>query len=183
MDPYVQLAKNTIEEYIQNRGIYQPKDAELTEEMKNGRAGVFVSIHKNGDLRGCIGTIEPVQRSIAKEIISNALAASTRDPRFPPVQKQELANLEINVDVLGEAEPVSSYAELDPERYGVIVEKGCRRGLLLPDLEGVDTVEDQVQIARHKAGIRDREEGVRMYRFEVIRHEADASQTPSMNKK
>ena len=170
MDPYVQLAKNTIETYIKCRRFYEPTAAELTDEMLHSRAGAFVSIHEHGELRGCIGTIAPVQDSLALEIIANAISASTRDPRFSPIRANELPYLEINVDVLGEPEDISSMDELDVKRYGVIVTKGRRRGLLLPDLEGVDTVEYQVQIARMKAGIRDEEAGVKLSRFEVIRH-------------
>ena len=150
MDQYVKLAKNTIETYIRDRKIYRPAEDELTDEMMNSRAGAFVSIHE--------------------EIIANAISASTRDPRFPAIRAGELPFLEINVDVLGEPEDISSMDELDVKRYGVIVTKGRRRGLLLPDLEGVDTVEYQVRIARMKAGIRDEEEGVQLSRFEVIRH-------------
>ncbi len=171
MDPYVRLAKNTIDLYVRSRQVYRPEDSELTEEMASARAGAFVSIHEDGDLRGCIGTIAPTRDTLAEEIISNAIAASTRDPRFPPIGEEELAGLTISVDVLTEAEPVSSEDELDVKRYGVIVEKGYRRGLLLPDLDGVDTVSYQVSIAKRKAGIRDNEAGVKMYRFEVIRHE------------
>ena len=171
MDQYVQLARNTIDLYVRKRKVYQPSDPELTEEMSHGRAGAFVSIHEHGDLRGCIGTIAPTRTCLAQEIISNAISAATRDPRFPEIREDELDDLEISVDVLGQAEPVRSEAELDVKRYGVIVEKGFRRGLLLPDLEGVDTVEYQVAIARRKAGIGERETGVRLYRFEVIRHE------------
>ncbi len=171
MDPYVALARNTVETYVSRRKIYEPEERELTREMRETRAGAFVSIHENGELRGCIGTIGPTRDSLGEEIIYNAISASTRDPRFPPIGKDELKYLEISVDVLGEPEPVSSLDELDVKRYGVIVEKGYRRGLLLPDLEGVDTVEDQVDIARRKAGIREGETGLRLYRFQVIRHE------------
>ena len=170
MDQYVKLAKNTIETYIRERKIYRPTEDELTDEMMNSRAGAFVSIHENGELRGCIGTIAPCQDNLATEIIANAISASTRDPRFPAIRAGELPFLEINVDVLGEPEDISSMDELDVKRYGVIVTKGRRRGLLLPDLEGVDTVEYQVRIACMKAGIRDEEEGVQLSRFEVIRH-------------
>ena len=171
MDPYVALAKNTIERYIKERKVYKPAAEELTEEMRNGRAGAFVSIHENGDLRGCIGTIAPTRPNLAEEIISNAIMAATRDPRFRPVVENELPCLSISVDVLGAAEPIRSKAELDVKRYGVIVEKGRRRGLLLPDLEGVDTVDYQVEIAKRKAGIFEDDEDVQLYRFEVIRHE------------
>jgi len=134
-----------------------------------GRAGVFCSIKKNGQLRGCIGTIEPVRRNIAEEIIHNAIAAATDDPRFPEVRPDELRWLTYSVDVLGKPEPIEGMHQLDPKRYGVIVSSGHRRGLLLPNLEGVDTVEEQVRIARQKAGI-SRGENVSLQRFEVVRH-------------
>lgn len=142
---------------------------ELGEEMAM-HAGTFVSLHsRDGSLRGCIGTIEPTQPNVAKEVIHNAISAATRDPRFPPVQIAELDGLDISVDVLTPPEPIESVDELDPHRYGVIVESGWRRGLLLPDLEGVDTAEVQVDIARCKAGIQ-RGEPVRLHRFEVKRY-------------
>lgn len=134
------------------------------------RAGAFVSIKKNGDLRGCIGTIEPYRSNLAEEIIGNAISACSRDPRFDPIQPRELAELSISVDVLSEAEPVDSPAQLDVLRYGVIVAKGYRRGLLLPNLEGVDTVEYQLRIALSKAGISP-SENYTIQRFEVVRHD------------
>ena len=171
MDLYVQLAVNTVNTYIRTGKVYEPELSELTKEMADTRAGAFVSIHEHGELRGCIGTISATCETLAKEIIQNAISASTEDPRFPPIRADELPDLEISVDVLGPFEPVSSVTELDVKRYGVIVEKGYRRGLLLPDLDGVDTVEYQVAIAKRKAGIRDDDPGVKLYRFEVIRHE------------
>lgn len=171
MDPYVQLAKNTIERYIREQTIYQPKEEELTREMRTAQAGAFVSIHKDGELRGCIGTIAPTRDTLAEEIIGNAISAATRDPRFPAIKPGELDSLLISVDVLGEAQPILSTEELDVRRYGVIVEKGFRRGLLLPDLEGVDTAEYQIAIAKRKAGIPEDEPNVHLYRFEVVRHE------------
>lgn len=170
MDLYVRLAKNTIDLYICKGKVYQPKDEELTDEMKSARAGAFVSIHENGDLRGCIGTIAPTRENLAEEIVSNAIAASTRDPRFPAIREDELERLEISVDVLSPAERISSPAELDVKRYGVIVEKDYRRGLLLPNLDGVDTIDYQIEIAKRKAGIGLNEKGVKLYRFEVVRH-------------
>jgi AmmeMemoRadiSam system protein A len=167
--PLVQLARKTIENYIREGHIIEaPK--ELTSEMK-GQAGTFVSIHKHGMLRGCIGTIEPTKPNVAQEVIQNAISSATRDPRFPPIGPEELADLDIKVDVLGEPEPVDGLEELDPKRYGVIVPRArdWRKGLLLPDLEGVDTVEYQVDIARRKAGIRPGEP-VELYRFEVVRY-------------
>ncbi len=167
-DPYVSLARQSLETYIRTgRKISVPEG--LPEEMLDTQAGAFVSIHKFGKLRGCIGTIEGVRDSVAEEIINNAISASTEDPRFSPITEDELKWLEINVDVLGEAEYIYSMDQLDVKRYGVIVSKGYRRGLLLPDLDGVDTPEQQVAIARQKAGIRPDEE-VKLQRFEVIRH-------------
>lgn len=167
--PLVQLARKTIEAYVQ-RGerIRPPAPDEMTPEMKS-RAGTFVSLHRHGNLRGCIGTIEPTQPNVAQEVIQNAISAATRDPRFPPLRPEELADLDISVDVLTEPEPVESLEDLDPKRYGVIVQSGWRRGLLLPDLEGVDTVEYQVDIARQKAGIAPGEP-VQLFRFEVKRY-------------
>lgn len=167
--PLVQLARETIENYVRHRKIISPPE-KLTPEMEK-RAGTFVSIHKHGMLRGCIGTIEPTQTNVAWEVIQNAISAATRDPRFPPIGPEELADLDIKVDVLSEPEPVESMEELDPKRYGVIVQsaRDWRRGLLLPDLEGVDTVEYQVDIARRKAGIGPGEP-IKLYRFEVVRY-------------
>lgn len=167
-DPYVKLARMTIEEYARTgKTLKVPED--IPDELIKTKAGCFVSIHKNGDLRGCIGTIAPTKGSVAKEIISNAISASTRDPRFPPIDEQELSELEINVDVLGEPEQIDSLDMLDVKRYGVIVTSGFKRGLLLPDLEGVDTVEDQVDIAMQKGGI-SYDDKITLHRFEVIRH-------------
>lgn len=168
-DPYVQLARKSVEYYIlHHRKMEMPED--LPEELLTKRAGAFVSIHEHGKLRGCIGTIAPVRDCVAREIIDNAVSASTRDPRFDPIRAHELKWLEISVDVLGEAEPIKSPAELDVKRYGVIVTKGMKRGLLLPDLDGVDTVEEQISIAKSKAGIADWDTNVELQRFEVVRH-------------
>ena len=168
-DPYVQLARKTVEMYVRDR--VRPEVSEdLPPEMLKTRAGAFVSIHEHGKLRGCIGTIAPVRSCVAQEIIDNAVSASTRDPRFDPITADELEWLEISVDVLGEAEPIASPAELDVKRYGVIVTKGTKRGLLLPDLDGVDTVEQQIAIAKSKAGIGEWERNVQLERFEVVRH-------------
>ena len=144
--------------------------ASLPEELLTSRAGAFVSVHEGGALRGCIGTIGPTRATLAEEIIGNAISAATQDPRFSPIRPEELPMLEISVDVLGEPEDIDSEEELDVKRYGVIVTNGGRRGLLLPDLEGVDTVRQQVQIAKQKAGIQPHE-NVQLQRFEVIRHE------------
>ena len=166
--PLVELARKTIESYVREKRTIEPPE-ELVPEMQ-GRAGTFVSLHdRRGNLRGCIGTIEPQQPTVAQEVIQNAISAATRDPRFPPVQPEELEDLDVKVDVLTEPELIDSRDQLDPKRYGVIVESGWRRGLLLPDLEGVDTVEYQLEIAMRKAGIRP-DEPIKLYRFEVKRY-------------
>ena len=167
-DPCVQLARASLESYILSRKIIDvPQD--LPEDLTARRAGAFVSIHEHGQLRGCIGTISPARSNLAEEIIFNAISASTRDPRFPPIRKEELPFLVINVDVLGEPEDIESEDDLDAKRYGVIVTNGLRRGLLLPDLDGVDTIQQQVAIAKQKAGIASYEK-VSLQRFEVVRH-------------
>ena len=167
-DAYVALARHSLETYVRNKKIIKvPGD--LPAEMLESRAGVFVSIKKNGQLRGCIGTIAPVRKNIAEEIIYNAISSGTEDPRFYPVQEDELGELVYSVDVLEKPEPINSLDELDVKRYGVIVRSGRRSGLLLPNLEGVDTPEEQVSIALKKAGIAP-DENYKMERFEVVRH-------------
>ncbi|MCK4241165.1 MAG: AmmeMemoRadiSam system protein A [Candidatus Atribacteria bacterium] len=165
---YVKLARETIENYIKQGKIITPPLG-LPEEMINQKAGVFVSFKKNGNLRGCIGTFMPTQENIAQEIIKNAISAAVDDPRFSPVNASELGDLTISVDVLSPPEEISDISELDPKKYGVIVSSGYKKGLLLPDLEGVDTVEYQVDIAKRKAGIYP-DEKVKLYRFEVKRY-------------
>ena len=168
-DAYVKLARATVNAWVRDRK--RPElPPELPEEMRRERAGVFVSLHKDGRLRGCIGTIQAAQRSIAEEIIENGISAATRDPRFSPVRPEELDALEISVDVLAEPEKIRSKDELDVRKYGVIVSKGRRRGLLLPNLDGVDSVEEQISIALRKAGLSEREKEFDMERFEVVRH-------------
>ena len=167
-DPFVRLARMTVESYV--RDGKKPEVPEwATAEMRVRRAGVFVSLHEEGKLRGCIGTFLPTRGSIAEEIIDNAVSASTRDPRFSPVRPDELDLLEISVDVLSEPEVITSWEELDPKRYGVIVSSRYKRGLLLPDLEGVDTADDQIAIAMKKGGITERDR-ITLERFEVVRH-------------
>ena len=167
-DAYVRLARMAVEAYVGRRETIPVPDG-LPEEMLSRQAGAFVSIHEHGELRGCIGTIGPTRDCLAEEIIGNAISASTRDPRFPAIRPEELPWLEISVDVLGEPEDIDSEDELDVRRYGVIVSSGRKRGLLLPDLDGVDTVSQQVDIAMRKGGIH-RFEKYRLQRFEVIRH-------------
>jgi hypothetical protein len=165
----VRWVKAVIDAYVKNRKVI-PVPEDLSEALTGRRAGAFVSIHTvDHRLRGCIGTIEPTQSSLALELRSNAIAAATRDPRFPPTEPEELDHLTISADVLEAPERVKDMSELDPKEYGVIVKSGFRKGLLLPDLEGVETVEAQVAIAKRKAGIEE-DEPVTVYRFRVTRY-------------
>lgn len=167
-DEYVQLARQAIEEYVRTGQKIQVTEG-IPRQMCDYRAGVFVSIKKEGRLRGCIGTIQAVWQSIAEEIIENAISAASRDPRFLPVKTEELDWLMVSVDVLEDTEKIDSPDKLDVRRYGVVVTKGYKRGLLLPNLEGVDTVEEQIAIAKQKAGIGEHDK-VELERFEVVRH-------------
>ncbi|AZR71934.1 AMMECR1 domain-containing protein [Anoxybacter fermentans] len=164
--PLVRLARQTIANHLEGKKTSPPE--ELTPEMKK-KAGVFVSIKKHGQLRGCIGTTAPTQENVAQEVIQNAISAAFYDPRFFPIEKDELDELTISVDVLSEPEPIESIKELDPVRYGVIVKQGNKTGLLLPDLEGIDTPEQQVEIAKRKAGIIT-DDNIKLYRFKVTRY-------------
>ncbi len=166
-DKYVDLATQVIETYV-NEGLVPdlPDDPELIDQQ----GACFVSIKKNGQLRGCIGTIEPSQDTLAQEIIQNAISASTRDPRFTPIRPDELEDLKISVDILTKPEKIKTLRDLDVKKYGIIVSNGNRRGLLLPDLEGVDSIEDQINIALAKGGI-SLDEPFYLERFEVERHE------------
>ncbi len=167
-DAYVRLARKSLESYVKDRRVISVPEG-LPGEMLQTAAGAFVSVHEHGRLRGCIGTILPTRENVAEEIIHNAISAAVHDNRFEPISPDELKWLEINVDVLGAPEDIRSPEELDVKKYGVIVSCGGRRGLLLPDLEGVDTVEQQIDIARRKGGIRPGEK-IRLQRFEVVRH-------------
>lgn len=166
-DAYVRLARLSLETWV-IEGRHTTLPEKTAPDLTERRTGVFVSLKKDGQLRGCIGTIEPVRGSIAEEIMRNAVSAGTRDPRFDPVTEAELPELVYSVDVLGKAEPTEKI-HLDVKRYGVIVRNGDRCGLLLPDLPGVDTPQEQIRIALRKAGIRE-SEGYSLERFEVVRH-------------
>lgn len=168
-DPWVKLARLSLETFVRTGKQLDTLPDNLPNEMTTRSAGAFVSLHAHGQLRGCIGTTGPTTESVAWEIVQNAVSACSKDPRFAPVRVDELDSLEYSVDVLGAPEAVSSPAELDIKRYGVIVSCGGRRGLLLPDLEGVDTVAQQIDIARQKGGISSRERYT-LERFEVVRH-------------
>lgn len=163
--PLVRLAREAIASHLSGDPRSQPEALEDPGEP----AGVFVSLKKAGKLRGCIGTIQPVRSTLAEEVMDNAVSASTRDPRFQPLTFEEFDKITISVDVLSAPEPVSGLEDLDPSRYGVIVKCGWRKGVLLPDLPGITTGEEQVRIARLKAGIGEGED-VELERFEVIRY-------------
>ena len=171
--PFVELAWQAVRLYVLERKRLTPPD-DLTAELQT-RAGAFVSLHmRDGDLRGCIGTIEPVRANLAEEIIDNAISAATRDPRFPPVKPSELSLLDISVDVLTAPEPIDSIRDQDPKIHGLIVQslrERWKRGLLLPDLETIDTADKQLYYTRvHKANITDPKEPVQLYRFRVTRY-------------
>lgn len=168
MHPFVKLAKKTVEEYVKT-GKIPPTPEKIPPEMQK-KAGVFVSIKKKGQLRGCIGTFLPTTENIYTEIVKNAIASATQDPRFPPVHPDELQQLEYSVDILSPPEPVKSLDELDPKKYGVIVIKGWKKGLLLPDIEGVNTIDEQLRIAKLKAGIDPHDSDFELYKFKVERY-------------
>jgi AmmeMemoRadiSam system protein A len=165
--PLVALARKAIENYVRYKETVPPPQT-LTEEMKE-KKGVFVSLKKKGSLRGCIGTYSPTKPNVAEEIIQNAIHAATMDPRFSPVSEDELDQITVSVDVLSESEKIENKSLLDHKRYGIIVSSGGRKGLLLPDIEGVNSVDEQISIARRKAGI-GRDEPVQLMRFEVKRY-------------
>lgn len=168
MDSYIALAKEAVENFIKNRKIIK----DIPAEFKTKKAGVFVCLKKNNELRGCIGTYLPTKENIGEEIIHNAIAAALEDNRFLPVQEEELGQLKFGVDILGLPEKISSLQDLDCKKYGIIVKTiDGRCGLLLPDLEGVETVEQQVTIACNKGGVDPRSDHLIIYRFTVERHE------------
>ena len=161
---YCELARQSLAYFLEH-GSYMP-----TEDEVGRSAGCFVSLHTaDGELRGCIGTIQAVKADLIREIVHNAVSAGTRDPRFPKVSLDELKRLQIEVSVLAEPEPIRSIADLDVVRYGVVVQSGLKRGVLLPDLEGIETVVQQVSIAKRKAHIGDTED-IDLFRFGVEKY-------------
>jgi len=168
--PFVQLAAEAIAAYVRDFRFLPPPESlfESFPDLRR-RAGAFVSLKKQGELRGCIGTIEPMRENLALEIVENAISAASRDPRFRPVEEEELAVLSVSVDILGLPERVAGPEALDVRRYGLIVRAGSRRGLLLPDIEGIASVEEQVSVALRKGGIGEGE-SVELYRFMVERY-------------
>ncbi len=186
MDAFVNLAKLAVENYVKEGKIMEPPE-DLPEELLKRRSGAFVTIEKNGELRGCIGTYLPTKINIAEEIIHNAVAAACEDYRFGLVQKEELPSLSYTVYILNSPEPVKDIRELDPKKFGIIIKTGpftfpnepdvvfdgkapYKTGLLLPDLDGVDTVEQQLNIACLKGGINPEKEKTFIYRFTVEKY-------------
>ena len=165
--PYVVLAIESVHHYLEH-GVPPPRPEPLTEDLQK-KKGAFVCIKNGSKLRGCIGNLTPIHDNLAAEIIQNAVSAATRDPRFPPIDKKELANLTFSVDVLTPLEKVDNVSKLDCRKYGVAVKSGEKLGVLLPDLEGVDTVQKQIEICLKKGGI-EKTESCEMFRFEVKRY-------------
>lgn len=174
-DDYIKLARKSVEFYVRNHRKYEVEKDQFKkgflDEASHEKAGVFVSLHKDGKLRGCIGTTEATASNIMDEIIYNGISACSSDPRFHPVEEDELKDLEISVDVLKPYEAIETMNELDIKKFGVIVEQGFKRGLLLPNLDGIHSIAEQVSIAKQKAGIVSGK--FKLYRFEVVRHEVD----------
>lgn len=173
MDPFVALARLTIHHFTRDKQPPSRIPDEIHQALSGQRAATFVSIHTpEGELRGCKGTLEPWHDTVEAEVISNAISACSRDPRFSPVREEELDRLEIHVDVLSAMEPIQGPGELDVKHYGVLVSTtDGRRGVLLPDIEGVDTVADQIAIACRKAGIHPHREAFTLERFTTVRHQ------------
>lgn len=166
----VKLARKTLEEYLVHKRKMKPP-VDIPDEFKR-RAGAFVSLYKKGKLRGCIGTLVPTKKNIAQEIMDNAISSATKDPRFSPVEPQELQDITISVDILSESQPITSLTQLDPEKYGVMVSKGWQKGLLLPKLKGVRTASEQMEIAKQKAGLSHLPvEQLKIERFTVTRYQ------------
>lgn len=170
MDPYVKLAQTAIEAYIGERRVIAPPE-DLPKELLEKKAGVFVTIMQAKELKGCIGTYLPQAKNIAEETIRNAIAAATEDYRFSPIRETDLGSLSYTVYLLGEPAEVKKENELNPKKFGIIVKSGRKTGLLLPDLEGVETIEQQVSIACQKGGIDPAQDRFSVYKFTAEKHE------------
>ncbi len=169
MHPLVELAKKAVEEFVKYKRRVSVSE-NISDEFLNKSSAVFVCLKKSGQLRGCIGTITPKQSSVADEVIENAISACSQDPRFSVVEPEELREISYTVDILEPSEPVAGLEGLDPKRFGVIVSKGNLRGLLLPDIEGVDTAMEQLAIAKRKAGIDPSDTDIEIHRFAISRY-------------
>lgn len=170
MNLYILLAKEAVEKYLQQRKIMALPE-NLPAEFLNRRAGIFVTIFKDKELRGCIGTYLPVRDNIAQETVYNAIAAATEDFRFLPIQTDELPYLNYAVSILSEPIPIKDTSKLNPKKFGIIVKTGAKTGLLLPDLPGIETLEKQISIACQKAGIDPQTEKISIYKFAVEKYE------------
>jgi len=170
MNPLVLLAKLAVENYIEDKKTILVPD-NFPKEFLARRAGVFVTIEKNGNLRGCIGTYLPVRDNIGEEIIHNAISAATEDWRFGPIKKTELPHLSYIVYILNKPEKITDISELNPKKFGIIVKSGGKSGLLLPDIEGVDTVAEQIAICCQKGGIYLKEKNIEIYKFTVEKYQ------------
>ena len=168
--PLTQLAKKAVEEYIKNKEIIKPP-RNFPKEFLTQKSGVFVTIENNNKLRGCIGTYLPTKNNIAEEVISNAISAATNDYRFLPIQEDELNKLSYIVYLLSPPKPVKDISELDPKKYGILVKSFGKSGLLLPDLEGIDSTEKQIIIACHKAGIDPVTEPITIFKFSAKKYQ------------
>jgi len=170
MNPYTTLAKLAVETYIKdNKIIGPPKN--LPQEFLLKKAGAFVTILENGNLKGCIGTYLPTRENIAQEIIHNAITAATEDYRFNSVTENDLDNLSYEVYILEKPEKIKNISELDPLKYGVLVKSNTgKSGLLLPDLEGLNTTEKQLEAVCVKAGINPELENIEIYKFEAKKY-------------
>jgi len=171
MHPLVKLAKIAVENYIKEGKIIYSIPFKLPKEFLERKAGVFVTIEQNKKLRGCIGTYLPITKNVAEETIRNAISAATEDYRFEPITKEELSSLSYTVYLLNPPELIKNLKELNPKKYGVLVKSRIKSGLLLPDLEGVNTTEQQLFIACQKAGINPEKEKIIIYKFTVEKYQ------------
>jgi len=170
MNSYVLLAKQAIENYIKEKTpLVLPSG--LSPDLLIKKAGVFVTVMKGGELRGCIGTYLPIRENIAEEIIYNAVAAATEDNRFESISEEELPQLSYAVYLLNEPELIKDLKELDPKKYGIVIKTSYKSGLLLPDLEGIDTIEKQIAIACEKGGVDPAREKFVIYRFSAEKYQ------------
>lgn len=184
MNPYCRLAKKAVEKYVKE-GEKITSSSDLPDKLLKQKRGVFVTLKKEGKLRGCIGTIAATKENIAQEIIANAIAAANRDPRFAIVSEEELNQLSYTVYILSKPEPIEEISQLNPKKYGIIAraypkdvtkkefqaQKPSKQGLLLPNLEGIDTTRKQLNAVCRKAGIEPSEEAIALFRFETEKHE------------
>lgn len=203
MNPHVSLAKLAVENYIKEKKVIKPPE-DLPKDFLTKKSGVFITIEKQGQLRGCIGTYLPTKENIAKEVIQNAIAAAAEDYRFGPLQKEELPELSYTVYIINTPELIKNMTDLNPKKYGIIVktlpisfprpigpastrsrgERGSpegaagtdvmfnghtppKSGLLLPDLNGIETIEEQVSLACQKGKINPQTENIIVYKFTV----------------